>query len=417
MHTQSTQAAPRPVLPPLLARWLVQYNPFFTASALCVLVGVFVLSQTMGTTADLGLTALLDAYQWMVIGAAAVLYRRLGQRRPAVVLAIIQLLYMGDPTLQLAALASSSQGWASAAWVGSFILKMVALSWVFRLRVSVGVYVVPVLGAATIAVLPLLRVWGLASSEWLSGVLAAVVVVAGVVARLFPPKVESQEDLHGFALTVFHRAVKGAWWVWGGAAAYHAGNAALGVGMSSLVPALSGVMLLAALDAQEERRVWTRIGAALFLGTLGGTFVFAAVLGMTAIVLLLAAAGRPPRVITGAVVAAYCCLQVAVGSQLSFADQALLLAAVSLLFGWMVVTLSAWSALGAMGLLAVRIAAMAQVVRAPHSGMEWGVLLVGAGFVMIPVGVLLHGWMARGNGKSAPPLASPSTSVAISRTE
>ena len=86
--TQSTNPASTSILSPhprLFVRWFVQYNPMFTASALCVLGGVLLLSCATGSAANVALTGILEVYQWLVIGTAALLYRRLLERRPAAI--------------------------------------------------------------------------------------------------------------------------------------------------------------------------------------------------------------------------------------------------------------------------------------------------------------------------------------------
>src|SRR5690349_7049422 len=93
--------------PRLVVRWFIQYNPFFTASALCVLGGILLARQALGSSADVALTIVLELYQALVIAIAALLYRRLLERRPAAILGVIALVFLVDPTLQLSALAAS----------------------------------------------------------------------------------------------------------------------------------------------------------------------------------------------------------------------------------------------------------------------------------------------------------------------
>src|ERR1044071_9674827 len=154
--TQST-LAPHPRL---FVRWFVQYNPMFTASALCVLGGVLLLSCALGKDACVALAGVLVLYQWIVIATAALLYRRLLERRPAAILGVIQLAFMIDPTLQLSSLAGGASDGDAASiattvwWVVSFALKLRALEHAFHLRLYHAPRVIPVVAAALTALVP-----------------------------------------------------------------------------------------------------------------------------------------------------------------------------------------------------------------------------------------------------------------------
>jgi len=88
----------------LLHRWFVEYNPAYFASALCLLAGIFLISDGMGgaeeRSGEIWLFGIVQLYELLLIGGAAFLYRVLHQRRPAVVLAIVEMVYLLDPTMQ-----------------------------------------------------------------------------------------------------------------------------------------------------------------------------------------------------------------------------------------------------------------------------------------------------------------------------
>src|SRR4051794_33204172 len=103
-HITSSAIEPFSPDPRLLVRWFVQYNPLFTMSALCVLGGVLLLSRHLQTNNDdvtLGLSFVVELYQWLLIGTAGLLFRRLNEHRPGVILGIIAVVFLVDPTLQL----------------------------------------------------------------------------------------------------------------------------------------------------------------------------------------------------------------------------------------------------------------------------------------------------------------------------
>ena len=70
-------------------RWFVTYSPLYFFSALCVLVGVFLLARGLDQTDPGGTKPLvllvLEAYQLCLLLGAALLYRVAGEKRPAII--------------------------------------------------------------------------------------------------------------------------------------------------------------------------------------------------------------------------------------------------------------------------------------------------------------------------------------------
>src|SRR5262249_45016263 len=103
--TASPDAAPDPgasYARRLLHRWFIQYNPLYLLSATLVLAGTFSLSrgleQVGSVHGPLAVSAIAELYAACLIGGAALLVR-IGHRRPAVMLALITVLYQWDLTL------------------------------------------------------------------------------------------------------------------------------------------------------------------------------------------------------------------------------------------------------------------------------------------------------------------------------
>ena len=105
----------------LLHRWLVQYNPLYLLSASLCLAGMILCSRGLahGGSAhgELVVALIAEVYAGALIGGAALL-TRIGQRRPAVMLALITALYQCDLTLHTEASAclGSVGVAASAVW-------------------------------------------------------------------------------------------------------------------------------------------------------------------------------------------------------------------------------------------------------------------------------------------------------------
>src|SRR5687767_4219871 len=103
---RAMDCAPSPTtsssLHPLLHRWFVQYNPIYLVSAALVLAGMILTSRGLAHEGSLygflGVAAIAEVYAFALIGGAALLVR-IGQPRPAVMLAILTVLYQSDLTL------------------------------------------------------------------------------------------------------------------------------------------------------------------------------------------------------------------------------------------------------------------------------------------------------------------------------
>jgi hypothetical protein len=79
----------------------VQYNPFYFASSMCVLAGVFLLSHELPPEAwgsKFGIAASTEAYQALLIVAASILLRA-GLKRPAAILGLTVLVFLLDAAL------------------------------------------------------------------------------------------------------------------------------------------------------------------------------------------------------------------------------------------------------------------------------------------------------------------------------
>jgi hypothetical protein len=130
-------------------RWFVEYNPMYFASALSVLAGVYLVSH--GLPADdfaskLGVTAVTELYELLLIGGAWLLLRA-GQRRPAAILGLAALVFIldaafaGERLFSHARTMSLAPGMrarealpASLLFALAGPLKLVLLARVFRLR-------------------------------------------------------------------------------------------------------------------------------------------------------------------------------------------------------------------------------------------------------------------------------------------
>jgi hypothetical protein len=278
-------------------RWFVEYNPLYLVSAALVLVGVVLVSEGLarrdGMLAELWLTAVTELYQVLLIAAAALLYRR-GRRRPALMLALLEVVYLGDLTFQTGvAPYFGSVGWlVSAAWLSLSCFKIAALAWALRLRLSLAAVLLPGLGAAGLAILP-----HLLHAEILDQRSAARVIALWLFALVgaglwWRPRVESREALDEWGQTVLRRALCSVWTLWPVLVVGHAVWWSVDGDLGSPEGLFWAALLLSIHGVRREGWAWVLVGLALALAST--TWLSAAAL-MAAVVLALRSWRRRAR--------------------------------------------------------------------------------------------------------------------------
>ncbi|HEU4412983.1 MAG TPA: hypothetical protein VFS43_47515 [Polyangiaceae bacterium] len=265
----SDDAASRPADPwrRLLHRWFIEYNPCYLLSAALVLAGMTLLSRGLAGDASLhgrfGVTAVAELYSAALIGGAALLMR-IRQRRSAVMLATLAIVYQGDLTLHT----DTSPGLGAAgavaagAWFVLFVAKLSALAWAMRIRLSRAAVAAAALGALGLSALPFClealgrRGAGAVVMLWLF----ALVALRGSAV------ITSAEALDAWGRTVLRRAVRVAWCLLGALAVFHVVFWSV-QGRLDLMTVVPVGALVAAHRARTERQAWAAVLATLaFVG-------------------------------------------------------------------------------------------------------------------------------------------------------
>lgn len=208
----STPASASPKDTPLgrlLHRWFVQYNPFYVASAALVLVGMLVWqSGEDGGTAALRVAGVSELFAWSLV-LACLLLVRIGQRRSALMLALLACLYEWDLGLvtETSVYLGRAGDAAAVVYVVSALAKVAALGMALRVRFSRAVLASVALAASGLVVFPRLLAAGehdavaLALGPWM--LLMGGLPRAGSVVSRSP---ESE-----WGRTVIARASRSAW--------------------------------------------------------------------------------------------------------------------------------------------------------------------------------------------------------------
>ena len=244
----------------LLYRWFVQYNPLYLVSAMLVLGGTILTSRGLATEGSLygplGVAAIAEVYAVALIGGAALL-TRIGQRRPAVMLALLTALYQCDLTLHTETCVQLGVAGACAAgaWLALFVLKLLALGWAMKVRISPAAFGLAALGAAGLIVGPYLVE---EATYFTSGTFIAVWMFA--LGLLAPhAAVTSAVPLDAWGQTVLRRATTAIWSLWGLLLSLHVLFWANGhrVALGVVIPTAALLMLR---RFEHEFPAWTLVG-------------------------------------------------------------------------------------------------------------------------------------------------------------
>ncbi len=282
----------------LLHRWFVQYNPLYLFSAALVLGGVTMMSrglvQAGSTLGALAVSAIAEIYAWTLIGSAALLMRA-GLRRPAVILALLAVLYQGDLTLhcETASFHGLLGAMASAAWLVSFAGKLHALAAIMGIRLAARASVVIGAGALGLALVPWLA--RSASAHTVSLVVGLWVFSLAAAVLWGGPTAESRVALDDWGRVVLRRAVRATWSIWGGLALFHVWfwSRELGVAGVAVVPV---TMLVAARHARSDLTL-ALVNLAVFALVARVAPAFASLTAaLAAVTFALRASGAPCRV-------------------------------------------------------------------------------------------------------------------------
>lgn len=190
-------------------RWFVQYNPFYLASAMFVLGGVYLVTRNPADWdgEQLVLAGVIQLYELALIAAAAFLFDLPSQRRPAVILGIAALAFLFDLTFRMEGMASIGAHTlpAAVAWVLLLGVKLSLLARALRVRLPVSLYPLLLTGGAFIALAPQVLDARLVDPSLVLTAACWYGIGLGVLALFVPPRLRSDTALDGWGRTVLDR--------------------------------------------------------------------------------------------------------------------------------------------------------------------------------------------------------------------
>ncbi|MBX3214845.1 MAG: hypothetical protein KF850_22620 [Labilithrix sp.] len=249
----------------LLHRWLVEYNPLYLLSATLVLGGMILTSRGLAREGSLhgliGVAAIAELYALALIGGAALL-TRIGQRRPAVMLALLTVLYQCDLTLHTEACTNlgSAGAWAAAGWLALFVAKLYALAWAMKIRLARSAVATAAVGGVGLALLPHV----IQQVERRHATMVVGVWLAALASLPRGGAVTSLTELDAWGQTVLRRAVRATWLLTSLLFGLHVLFWSTEYGLD--LRALSGIVLvLATRWMRSEARTWAVVFATSIL--------------------------------------------------------------------------------------------------------------------------------------------------------
>jgi hypothetical protein len=282
----------------LLYRWFVQYNPLYLVSAMLVLAGCTLWSRGLVDAAsvgdgvdvleDLRVAGVYELYGVALLGGAALLLR-LDLRRPAVMLALLAVVYQWDLTLHIETCAylGTAGTIATGVWLALFAAKLAAFGWALRIRLAPPLVAAALLGAAGLALGP-----SVLSRGSTGALLAAWLFALGTLHRTCTGGGEggitSRAPLDAWGQVVLARATRAVWTISGGLVAFHLFVAWRDHALP-LDPSLFAAPLFLVPTRRREGVAWGLVVATL--GFVGATHpdTFAITAALAAVALLLRA--------------------------------------------------------------------------------------------------------------------------------
>jgi hypothetical protein len=275
----------------LVHRWFVEYNPFYLLSAALVFYGSSLLTSGLQSEESLSwssLSALVSqAYAFALLGGVALLVR-IDRRRPAVVLALLFLLYQWDLTLHTETSAYlGTAGLVSAlVWLALFVGKLFAIGWALKVRFAPRFLAATTLGAAGLVFGPrLIPELGAVGSGMMVG---AWVFALGALGP-FSGGITSLAELSPWGRTVLRRATRAAWIVSGVLLGIHVLYFWAKDHEIALAMAWPAIPLLYVRKVRSEGVAWGYVLGVLFFVAVGAPYLLSSVAVLAAAALVLRA--------------------------------------------------------------------------------------------------------------------------------
>jgi hypothetical protein len=339
------------------------------------------------------LTAVIESYEILLLVGSFILYRKVSQNRPAVILALLNIIFLFDCTFQTEHLSTLGYlgGLSTLIWLCLFAAKLGVLLWIFRLKLPAIGFMVPILAAIGMTGTPYLLGYTNLDKSTVHLMITWYGVVLAVLVLWFRPAVSSKDNLDQQGKMILLRITKAAWLIWGGLYLYHIISWIRIWDIIIPVEHIAPIFVILPFITKEEGITWAGcILAITFSVSTPSVFWFTALMvGM--VFYLKGWRNHQPRLYMGAILALHFSLSSIGGEGYSFSNPPLLLAVASglglLAIGWIYRLISAF-------LIVLVGVFVFWNPRGPQGIIEWGSLLIAIGFATLIGGIIMN-WKLR----------------------
>ena len=399
-HNSSTAHAITPgntYFQQLFYDWFVRYNPMYFVSAACFIFGVLLVSGGIQDIewidGQIFLTGVIELYQIGLLAGAFILYRIFNQIRPAVILAVMNIVFLFDCTYQTEHISfvEFTGEISSVIWVLLFVGKIMTLIWIFRLKVPVVGIIIPVLAAVGIALGPYLLYYSYIDAVVIYLFMTWYGVLLAAIFFWFRPPVTCTNTLNPGCSAILARITNAAWMIWAGFYLFHLISwirfYEINVSLANIAP----IFIILPFISKREELSWVSALAAI-PASLANPSLFCFNAFLLGLVLCIKAWKEGhPRLYIGGILCFHFALTTVMWIDGSFPESPqwlIAFSAISLVgIGWAYRLTSAF-------IVASVWAFIFWHPRGPRDIIEWGTLFIGIGFVSLATGVILN-WKFR----------------------
>lgn len=377
--------------PNLFKHWFVVYNPLYFISALCFVFGVFMVSRGMDNIdwvdGQVVLTGVIELYEFALLAGSFFLLRIASQTRPAIILAILSIVFLMDTTYQTEHISfvRGYGGLITAFWVLLFALKLWALTRIFRLKTPFIVFVVPVLAAIGVAYTPYLLYYDLLDSTLTIFIATTYSSLLAIMVLAIKPTVKCPSQNDFFSRLILARTFNAAWLIWGGLFVFHLVSWIRFFDIPVYPAIFAPVLLILPFVGFREELAWIGCMAAMLLAFTQPPLFWIVTLMAASVLSLQGYQMRQPRLLTGAIIAFYLGLRTLGWELFPFPDPALWHA---VLAGAGLVTISIVFRSGIPLIVICLGLALLWSSDRPHDMIEWGAFLISVGFATLIIGII-----------------------------
>jgi len=204
------------------------------------------------------LTAVIESYEILLLSSSFILYRFVSQYRPAVMLAVLNIIFLFDCTFQTEHISAVKYlgGISTVIWLILFALKLKALTWIFRLKISIVGYIVPILAAIGVAGTPYLFTYTNIDKSIIHSIITWYGIVLAVLVLWFRPTVICRNELGKNGKAILRRVSNAAWMIWGGFDLYHLVSWLIFFDVEINLANVAPVFLILPFVSEKEEFTW-----------------------------------------------------------------------------------------------------------------------------------------------------------------